>query len=186
MESTCTDSDCWIRNLALCADTVRRRPAESHGGRIDSFALEFGFAASRLSHAIGQELDTQRLKAKLNVIQCVGLTKIMLRGLAFLFSSPGCSPEGVFKLQSPFLPLLGGSWVVTSGVTSRLNIITTHIGGLETPLITTHEPPSRYAHRRAAAECGGKGPTKGRAQRVCKQADIQGATIVRMGFRWRL
>ena len=30
-----------------------------------------------------------------------------------------------------------------SGVTSRVTILTTHIKGLITPLITTHEPPSR-------------------------------------------
>ena len=42
--------------------------------------------------------------------------------------------------------LLGGSWVVISGVISRvtiLNIVITHIRGLLTPLITTHEHPSR-------------------------------------------
>ena len=40
------------------------------------------------------------------------------------------------------LPLLGGSWVVISGVISRVTIIITPIRGLITPLITTHEPPS--------------------------------------------
>ena len=35
--------------------------------------------------------------------------------------------------------LLGGSWVVISGVTSKVSIIMTHIRGL----VTTHEPPSR-------------------------------------------
>ena len=39
--------------------------------------------------------------------------------------------------------LLGGSWVVISRVISRLTIIITHIKGLITPLMTTHEPPSR-------------------------------------------
>ena len=34
--------------------------------------------------------------------------------------------------------LLGGSWVVIS----RVTILITHIRGLITPLITTHEPPS--------------------------------------------
>ena len=38
--------------------------------------------------------------------------------------------------------LLGGSWVVISGVISRVTIIITHIRGLITLLITTHEPPS--------------------------------------------
>ena len=40
-------------------------------------------------------------------------------------------------------PVLGGSWVVTSGVISRVTIVITHIRGLITPLITTHEPPSK-------------------------------------------
>ena len=38
-------------------------------------------------------------------------------------------------------PLLGGSWVVISGVISRETILITHIRGLIPPLITTHEPP---------------------------------------------
>ena len=39
--------------------------------------------------------------------------------------------------------MLGGSWVVINGVISRVTIILTHIRGRKTPLITTHEPPSR-------------------------------------------
>ena len=39
--------------------------------------------------------------------------------------------------------LLGGSWLVISGVISRVTIIITHTRGLITLLITTHEPPSR-------------------------------------------
>ena len=39
--------------------------------------------------------------------------------------------------------LLGGSWVVISGIISGVTINITHITGLVTPLITTHEPPSR-------------------------------------------
>ena len=39
--------------------------------------------------------------------------------------------------------VLGGSWPVISGVISRVTIIITHIGGLITPLITPHEPPSK-------------------------------------------
>ena len=38
--------------------------------------------------------------------------------------------------------LLGGSWVVISGVISRVTVIITHIRGLITPLITIHEPLS--------------------------------------------
>ena len=39
--------------------------------------------------------------------------------------------------------LLGGSWVVLSGVISRVTIVITQIRGLITPLIAAHEPPSR-------------------------------------------
>ena len=39
--------------------------------------------------------------------------------------------------------LLGGYWLVISGVISRVAILTSHIRGLITPLTTTHEPPSR-------------------------------------------
>ena len=39
--------------------------------------------------------------------------------------------------------LLGGSWVVISRVISSITILITHIKGLITPRITTHEPPSR-------------------------------------------
>ena len=57
----------------------------------------------------------------------------MGRGRLFLF-------QVLMHLQT--LGLLGGSWVVISGVTSRVTIIITRIRGLITPLITTHEPPS--------------------------------------------
>ena len=43
--------------------------------------------------------------------------------------------------------LLGGSWVVISGVIIRLTIVITHIRGLITPVITTHEPPRSDAER---------------------------------------
>ena len=36
--------------------------------------------------------------------------------------------------------LLRGSWVVISGVISRVTINIIRIRGLKTPLITTHEP----------------------------------------------
>ena len=38
--------------------------------------------------------------------------------------------------------MLGGSWVVISGVLSRVAILITHTRGLIALLITTHEPPS--------------------------------------------
>ena len=48
----------------------------------------------------------------------------------------------IFNL-SGFYYILGGSWVVIGRVVSRVATIMTHIRGLITPLITTHEPPSR-------------------------------------------
>ena len=42
----------------------------------------------------------------------------------------------------PSTVLLGGSWLVVSRVISRITIVITHIKGLITPHITTHEPPS--------------------------------------------
>ena len=39
--------------------------------------------------------------------------------------------------------VLGGSWVVISGVISRVTVMLSHIRGLITPFIATHEPPSR-------------------------------------------
>ena len=41
------------------------------------------------------------------------------------------------------LGLLTGSWVVISGVTTRVSIAITPIKGLRTLLIATHEPPSK-------------------------------------------
>ena len=49
---------------------------------------------------------------------------------------------GLREVSSLQLRLLGGSWVVISRVISRVAILITHIRGLITPLITTHEPPS--------------------------------------------
>ena len=40
--------------------------------------------------------------------------------------------------------LLGGSWVVLSGVIIKVTILITHMKGLITLLITTHEPPSKF------------------------------------------
>ena len=40
-------------------------------------------------------------------------------------------------------PILGGSWVGINGVRSRVTVVITRIRGLITPLITTHEPPSK-------------------------------------------
>ena len=45
--------------------------------------------------------------------------------------------------------VLGGSWVVISRVISRVTILITHIRGLITPLITTHEPPSKFCGERS-------------------------------------
>ena len=55
------------------------------------------------------------------------------------------------SMQSPRDPYFLGSWLVISRVISRITIVITHITGLITPLITTHEPPSRiqiFAKRR--------------------------------------
>ena len=40
--------------------------------------------------------------------------------------------------------VLGGSWVVISGVIGGVTIGITHIRGSRTPLIPTHELPSRF------------------------------------------
>ena len=40
--------------------------------------------------------------------------------------------------------ILRGSWVGISGVISKVTVLITHIKGLITLLITTHEPPSRF------------------------------------------
>ena len=45
-------------------------------------------------------------------------------------------------LQILLQGILGGSWVVISGVGSRVAIIITHIRGLISLVITTHEPLS--------------------------------------------
>ena len=41
---------------------------------------------------------------------------------------------------------LGGSWVVISGAICKVTIVITHLRGLITTLITTHEPPSKNPH----------------------------------------
>ena len=46
------------------------------------------------------------------------------------------------QCSAQLAPILGGSWVVISGLISRVTRGITHITGLITPLITTHEPPS--------------------------------------------
>ena len=48
----------------------------------------------------------------------------------------------------------GGSWGVTSGAISKVTIGITHIMGLITPLLPTHEPPTRLFGPLAAACLG--------------------------------
>ena len=48
-----------------------------------------------------------------------------------------------FGRSAAYLEDHGPSWVVISGVISRVTIVIIQIRGLLTPLITTHEPPSR-------------------------------------------
>ena len=53
-------------------------------------------------------------------------------------------PSGRWNLQAE--GMLGGSWVVISGVLSKVTVLITPTRGLITPLITTHEPPSKTQH----------------------------------------
>ena len=65
------------------------------------------------------------------------------------FESLGSMGLGFRSLGWPLMTrqlLLGGSWGAISGVISRVAVIITYIRGLITPLITTHEPPSRCAY----------------------------------------
>ena len=48
------------------------------------------------------------------------------------------APQAKNNARKPCPSLLGGSWVVISGVISRVTIIKTAV-----PLMTTHEPPSK-------------------------------------------
>ena len=52
----------------------------------------------------------------------------------------------VFGKPAEFCSLLGGSWVVISGVIRPLIWVITIVTLLITPLVTTHEPPSTGAH----------------------------------------
>ena len=54
------------------------------------------------------------------------------------------------------MAVLGGSWVGISRVITRVTILITLIRGLLTPLITTHEPPSRPSFE--AWSCSGSQP----------------------------
>ena len=58
------------------------------------------------------------------------------------WTTPRPSPESFqgFRVEES---VLGGSWVVISGVISPLIWVITIVILLITPLITTHEPPSR-------------------------------------------
>ena len=50
------------------------------------------------------------------------------------------NPDGALR---PWELILGGSWVVTNGVRSPLIWVLITVTLLITPLIATHEPPSR-------------------------------------------
>ena len=72
-------------------------------------------------------------------------------GLGFRVSD-GASCQSRVRGKSP--ARLGGSWglvlggslVAINGLISRVTIVISHIRGLITPLITTHEPPSKYSY----------------------------------------
>ena len=61
---------------------------------------------------------------------------------------------GPWVLGTHGIPLLGGSWVVISGVISKVTIVITHTRGLITILITTHEPPSNGSHGKGFRDLG--------------------------------
>ena len=70
----------------------------------------------------------------------------MIKAPIYIYISTQCG--GSRRLSSAAddlgVTLLGGSWVVISGVISRVTIIITDIRGLKTPPITTLNPkPSR-------------------------------------------
>ena len=79
------------------------------------------------------------------------------------------------------LPLLGGPWVVINGVIIRVTILISHIRGLVTPFMTTHEPPSRPTERASA-----------NSRRVPWRVDLirsfeghyKGMRVTRKAFRW--
>ena len=58
--------------------------------------------------------------------------------------------------KSPLLVLLGGSWVVISGLIIPLIRVISIVSLLRTPLITTHEPPSGWLHKEPKATKTGK------------------------------
>ena len=64
-----------------------------------------------------------------------------IRGPDFLEGGPTIMP-GRASLYGSVVYSTWGSWVVISGIISRVTTLITHIRGLITPLVTTHEPPS--------------------------------------------
>ena len=69
---------------------------------------------------------------------------------------PNIEVEGGFRASKGVgRVLLGGSWVVISRGMSRVTIVMTHIRGLITILITTHEPPSRRLWKRFGFRASG-------------------------------
>ena len=62
----------------------------------------------------------------------------VIRGYSVYSRILDCSSD---SHASPKLSILGGSGVVISEVIRKVAILTTHLRGFETPLITTREPP---------------------------------------------
>ena len=78
--------------------------------------------------------------------------RVPSKGSIGVFRGSGVVISGVVSLLIWVITMVlpGGSWVVISGVVSpliwvisKVTIVITHTRGLITPLITTHEPPSR-------------------------------------------
>ena len=74
-----------------------------------------------------------------------------MHGIYCNWSANTAPPDAQTQSQKPAAkPLLGGSWVVISGVISPLIWVITIVTLLITPLITNHEPPSRALGLRRA------------------------------------
>ena len=70
------------------------------------------------------------------------MSRLALRLKPFRATASGLG-QNVFGFMNIIVAVLGGSWVVISGVISRVTLIVTHIRRRVTPLISTHEPPSK-------------------------------------------
>ena len=136
MVATC----CWVHRI-LETPNSPKYPGRSFEGQI--WLASVSSHRSHIAPRVTLWMPSATVRTRRGLLRHVSYTS-RYRGLNVWLECMRLQLASVpvATCNSPWL--LWGSWVVISRVISRVTILITHIRGLVTPLITTHEPPSTF------------------------------------------